>query len=140
MSKFSDIINHKYVKNPARRQMTMVERAAQFGAFQAVVGHSDAIGETARLTDAKLELDEYEKARLNEKLCILGESGGEEVLITFFVPDGRKSGGAYITKSERVKKIRPFERDVILEDGTIIPIDDIFAIESDLFEQHNLKN
>lgn len=133
MGKFDDIIYHKYVKSPTRKCMTMVERAAQFGAFRAVTGHNDALDETARLTDAKMELDEYVKAELNEKLCVLSEHTPSAVSITYFIPDLRKTGGAYVTKNGVVKKIREFERDIVMEDGTEIPVEDIYAIESDIF-------
>ena len=136
MGKFDDIINHEYIKSPTRRHMTMVERAAQFGAFKAVVGHEDALHETARLTDEKMELDEYTKVELNEKLQMIATSDeAEEVSITYFVPDERKQGGAYLTITGVVTKIREYERDVIMEDGTRIPIDDIFVIEGNQFRE-----
>lgn len=136
MGKFDDIINHKYTKSTTRRHMTMVERAAQFGAFKAVVGHEDALHETARLTDEKMELDEYTKVELNEKLqriAIADEP--EEVSITYFVPDERKQGGAYITKTGVVTKVREYERDVVMDDGTEIPIDAIIVIEGNQFNE-----
>ena len=136
MGKFDDIINHEYIKSPTRRHMTMVERAAQFGAFKAVVGHEDALHETARLTDEKMELDEYTKVELNERLQRIATSDeAEEVAITYFVPDDRKQGGAYHTITGVVAKIREYERDVIMEDGTQIPIDDIMAIEGNQFNE-----
>ena len=135
MGKFDDIIYHKYTKSLNRKHMTMVERAAQFGAFRAVVGHTDALEETARLTDEKLMLDEYQKAELNEKLRILCDlQPSDEISVTYFIPDERKSGGAYITKTGAFVKVREFERDLILSGGIEIPIDNIFAIESDIFE------
>ncbi len=136
MGKFDDIINHKYIKSPTRRHMTMVERAAQFGAFKAVVGHEDALNETARLTDEKMELDEYTKVELNDKLQRIATADeAVEVSITYFVPDERKQGGAYITTTGVVNKIREYERDVIMEDGTQIPIDDIMAIKGEQFNE-----
>lgn len=136
MGKFDDIINHEYIKSPTRRHMTMVERAAQFGAFKAVVGHEDALHETARLTDEKMELDEYTKVELNEKLQKIATSDeAEEVSITYFVPDERKQGGAYLTITGVLTKIREYERDVVMEDGTQIPIDDIMAIEGFQFNE-----
>ena len=138
MGKFDDIIYHKYAKSPTRKHMTMVERAAQFGAFRAVTGHTDALDETARLTDAKIELDEYKKAELNEKLRIICDfSITQEISVTYFIPDEKKSGGAYLTKTGSLKKIRLYEKDIVMEDGTQIPIDNIFAIESDIFESFN---
>lgn len=136
MGKFDDIINREYVKSPTRRHMTMVERAAQFGAFRAVVGHEDALHETARLTSEKLELDEYTKVELNEKLQVLANAEEpEEVSITYFIKDEKKTGGAYVTKIGVVTKVREYERDVILEDGTEIPIDDIFEINGNQFNE-----
>lgn len=136
MGKFDDIINHEYIKSPTRRHMTRVERAAQFGAFKAVGGHEDALHETARLTDEKIELDEYTKIELNEKLQYLNSSEEEEeVSITYFVPDEKKSGGAYITKTGIVIKVREYERDVVMEDGTEIPINDIIEIEGNQFNE-----
>ena len=124
------------MKSPTRRHMTMVERAAQFGAFKAVVGHEDALHETARLTDEKMELDEYTKVELNEKLQRIATSDeAEEVSITYFVPDERKQGGSYITLTGIVVKIREYERDVVMEDGTQIPIDDIMTIEGERFNE-----
>ena len=136
MGKFDDIINREYVKSPTRRQMTMVERAAQFGAFKAVVGHEDALHETARLTDEKMELDEYTKVELNEKLQIIATAEEqEEVSITYFVPDEKKSGGVYVTKMGIVLKVREYEKDVVMDDGTEIPIDDIIVIEGNQFNE-----
>ena len=136
MGKFDDIINHEYIKSTTRRHMTMVERAAQFGAFKAVVGHEDALHETARLTNEKMEIDEYTKVELNEKLQRIATSDeAEEVSITYFVPDDRKQGGAYLTITGVVAKIREYERDVIMEDGTQIQIDDIMAIEGNQFNE-----
>jgi len=134
MGKFDDIINHKYIKSPTRKCMTITERAAQFGAFRAVVGHTDALMETARLTDCKIDLDEYVKAGLNEKLRFLSDfPTDEDISVTYFIPDEKKSGGAYITKTGAILKIREFERVVVMKDKTEIPIDDIFSIEGNMF-------
>lgn len=136
MGKFDDIINREYVKSPTRRHMTLVERAAQFGAFRAVVGHEDALHETARLTDEKMKLDEYTKVELNEKLQIIATAEEqEEVSITYFVPDEKKSGGVYVTKMGVVLKVREYEKDVVMDDGTEIPIDDIIVIEGNQFNE-----
>ena len=83
-----------------------------------------------------MELDEYQKAELNDKLLFLINSeDDEEVSITYFVPDKKKSGGAYITKKGIVLKIRDYEKDIIMNDGTEIPIDDIIAIEGNQFNE-----
>jgi len=83
-----------------------------------------------------MELDEYTKVELNEKLQRLAVADEpEEVSITYFVPDERKQGGAYLTITGVVAKIREYERDVIMEDRTQIPIDDIMAIDGEQFDE-----
>ena len=93
------------------------------------------IAETARQTDSKLELDEYEIEKLNAKLQYL-ENADEEykVVISYFVSDKKKSGGAYVSKSGVVIKVREYERDVVMDDGTKIPIDDIYSISGSVFD------
>lgn len=109
-------------------RMPMGDRAAQFSPFQALSGHGDAIKETARLTDRKIELTEDEKTMLDEKLRLLLETGGE-ALFTWFLPDEKKDGGAYITTMGTVKKIDTIEGHAVFADGTKIPIEDILEIE-----------
>ena len=72
---------------------------------------------------------------LNEKLNIISANIGTEQLvdITYFVQDERKAGGEYVTHSGIVKRIDLYRRAVIMADATIIPIEDISQIESNLF-------
>ena len=110
-------------------------RAAQFAPFAALTGYDEAVIETARLTDSKLELDEYTKEELNRKLNFISENIDDlpETSITYFIPDKKKSGGKYVTKKGYIKKIREYESDVVFDDGTEILIDDILYVENDLF-------
>lgn len=96
---YDDIINLPHHTSVSRPHMSAHDRAAQFSPFAALTGYGSAIAETARLTDARVELDEYTKADLNEKLCIMQERIAQqpEVSITYFQPDKVKTGGAYIT-------------------------------------------
>lgn len=126
--KYDDIINLPHPTSSRHPRMSMADRAAQFSPFAALVGHGAAIEETARLTDQKVELTEEEKTLLDEKLRLLLETGGEGTF-TWFLPDERKDGGAYITATGKVKKIDPLEGRVILKDWTAIPIEDILEIE-----------
>ena len=60
-----------------------------------------------------------------------------EVSITYFVPDSKKSGGSYTTVTGSVKSVEEYERMVILRDKTTIPIDRIYAIDGDIFDNFN---
>lgn len=130
MNPYDDIINLPHHTSTSRPRMSARDRAAQFSPFAALTGYDSAITETARLTDTRIELDEYSKADLNEKLCIIQDQIDQqpEVSITYFQPDKMKSGGAYITATGCVKKIDAYEHVVLMRDATKIPIDDIFEI------------
>ena len=70
-------------------------------------------------------------AQLNEKIIIIRNNIGIEqnVLITYFVPDAKKTGGSYVTYSGIVKKIDEYEHTIIMTDQTVIPIEQISDIE-----------
>ena len=127
---YKDIINLPHHVSSKRPQMPMLDRAAQFSPFAALTGYDDAIHETGRLTDEKIDLSEEEKEALDRKQQILMERLGDHpaLTITYFVPDAKKSGGAYVTKSGNLKKIDEFERLMMLMDGTKIPLANCSAI------------
>jgi len=132
---YDDIINLQHHVSGNREHMSVLDRAAQFAPFAAVVGYDGAIKETARLTDHRIELDEAEKTILDEKLRIVQEQLGrkKEIEFVFFRPDAVKTGGAYICVRGIVKKIDGYERAVIMQDGTRIPIDEIVDITGEMF-------
>lgn len=127
---YDDIIDMPHHMSASHPQMPLTDRAAQFSPFAALTGHDAAIRETARLTDAKKELDENELELLDEKLLLIQEkmSTHPRVTITYFLPDERKDGGRYVTVSGSVKKIDRVEGRVYLADGTLVPVEDILEI------------
>lgn len=134
-SDYNDIINLPHYVSAKRPQMPMMDRAAQFSPFAALTGYDDAIHETARLTNDRIDLSEEEKETLDRKQQILLEklSIQPALTITYFVPDAKKSGGVYVTINGNLKKIDEFERWMLLTNGTKIPLDDVVDIESELF-------
>ena len=132
---YEDIINLPHHVSKTRPQMSMLDRAAQFSPFAALTGYDAAIKETGRLTDEKIEMDEDRKAALDMKQAYLIEMLDEqpEISITYFLPDTKKLGGAYVTVTGNLKRFDEYERLLILTDGKKIPMDDIADIESDLF-------
>ena len=127
-----DLPHHVSRKHP---QPTMADRAARFAPFAAITGYEEMVLEEARITDDRIELDENSKAALNEKLNMILEFIDEqpEVSITYFEPDKRKAGGAYVTVTGTVKRIDEYEHLVIMTDGKKINIDDIYNLQSELF-------
>ena len=131
---YDDILDLPHPTSKKHPRMSMAARAAQFAPFAALTGYGDAIKETARLTDQQLELDENEKALLNEKLQLLRQHlpGKPKITITYFVPDTKKAGGSYQTITGFVKKLQEYEHRLIMTDGTIIPIDAIIELYGDI--------
>ena len=68
MGKYDDIIDLPHHISATRPRMPMIDRAAQFMPFRALTGYEDAVHETARLTEERVELTEDEKAVLDGKL------------------------------------------------------------------------
>ena len=135
-SKYKDIIDLPHHQSLRRPRMAMIDRAAQFSPFAALTGHNDAIIETARLTDRKIELDEGTKSIINEKIQMISDFLFEKPTVTFthFEPDIKKEGGTYLNTTGTLKRIDEFKREIILTDGRIILIEHIYDIESDLFK------
>nr|WP_312579298.1 hypothetical protein [Sedimentibacter sp.] len=134
--KYEDILHLPHHVSATRPHMAAVDRAAQFSPFAALTGHGFAIKETARLTDERVELDEYIKEDLSHRLQIVAERIKEkpEISITYFKPDVKKKGGAYVTAISTVKNIDKYERVVVMNDSTLIPIDEIINIDGEIFE------
>lgn len=132
---YEDIIDLPHHVSATRPRMSNIDRAAQFSPFAALVGYDAAVKETARLTDDWMELDENSKTILNEKLHMVLEHAemNPEIIITYFVKDTKKAGGAYVTTTGILKKVDTYEQMLVMRDGIRIPLADIFEIEGELF-------
>lgn len=96
MDPYEDIISLPHHVSPKRAPMSMQDRAAQFSPFAALTGYEDAIQETGRQTEGKIEVDEEALSSLNMKFQFLIDRMEDmpEVTLTYFKPDERKAGGA----------------------------------------------
>lgn len=134
--KYDDILHLPHPTSKKHPRMPISDRAAIFSPFAALTGHAAAIQETARLTDQKIELDEDTKAELDRRQAILLEHIAEqpEVTITWFCPDEKKSGGAYVVTVGRLKRVDETAGTLRLADGMMIALDEIVDLQSDLFQ------
>lgn len=132
---YDDIIDLPHYVSVKHPHMPMIDRAAQFSPFAALTGYDAAIKETARLTGERLDLDDCEKAALNNKLQLLLNRIAEQpyVSITYFQPDKRKAGGEYVITSGSIKRINRYERTLLMDNGVKIVIEDIIDIQGELF-------
>ena len=131
--RYLDIINLPHYE-PKHKRMTIENRAAQFAPFAALTGYAEAIAETSRLTETLIEITNEQKIIINDELQMLQKNliKTPKISIIYFIPDKLKKGGKYIEKNGNVKKIDFFKNTIILTDNTIISIDKIIKINSDL--------
>lgn len=132
MTGYEDIIRLSRPVSLRHARMSMVDRGAQFSPFAALVGYEKVLEESARLTEAETFLDESSKELLNRKLRFLADHPGQTGQVRFlcYRPDARKAGGSYVWLTGSVKKIDPYRRRVVLEDGKEFAIEDIRAIDA----------
>ena len=102
--------------------------------FSAVSGYKEAIAESVRTVQRRIELDEGEKEEINRKIqeiVYLTKTIGKQVCvkIEYFVPDQRKDGGEYNVITDYVQKINGYKQEIRLGNGQIVPIDEILRIE-----------
>ena len=124
---YDDIIHLPHPTSKKHPRMSMEERAAQFSPFAALTGFGGVIQETGRLTDRRVELGESDRAELERTLNFLDSQEEEHPLVqvTYFLPDARKEGGAYITVTGHLKRIDQVEGMLLLQEGVRVPIRDI---------------
>ena len=129
--KYEDIIHLSRPVSPRHLPMSHYDRAAQFAPFAALTGYDAVIAETARLTDGEMFLDVGAEAELDGKLREIREQLHQHprVTVTYFRPDSRKQGGAYVTISGKVKKIDEYAQTLVLTDNTAIDLQKICKIE-----------
>lgn len=128
--------NYDDIKHMSRPQyddlppMSMHDRAAQFSPFAALVGYGDAVAETARLVDSRIELTEDELNELDNSLNRLLDMLDEqpEITVTYFVPDKHKSGGMYVEKTGTVRIFDSYAQELVFTDQDRINIQDIIRI------------
>ena len=129
-SKYDNILNAPPWEPRSHPRMPRSKRAAQFQPFDPLEGYDEAVSEIARETDAERYLDETTVASLNATLAELNARIKEQpaVTVTYFVPDTKKSGGAYQTLSGKLKKLDELNEEMTLTDGTRIPLKHIMTL------------
>ena len=128
--KYADMIylpHHVSTKHP---QMALIDRAAQFAPFAALTGYGAAIKESERQTAATPTLSQEQIDEINQTLFSLTDLLPAEVMITYFVPDALKSGGAYHNKIGTLNRIDADNQVLIFSDKTQIPLESIISIIS----------
>ena len=123
---YDDIIGMEHHVSQRHPRKGRLDRAAQFSPFAALSGYEEAIEEAARLTERRPILSEDARAALDEALSSAAQ--GDEVSITYFREDSRKSGGSCITVRVRICRIDSASRLIMLSGGISVPFGDVLDI------------
>ncbi len=126
MDKYLDIIDIKHYEPRFHNRMTIENRSAIFAPFAALTGYEDCINESSRFVESKIDLSFDELELLNRKVI---DYKNKNIKITYFIKDKYKSGGIYITITDKIKKIDLITKEIILESREIIKIEDILDID-----------
>ena len=134
---YDDIINLPRPTSSGHPRMPICDRAFIFSPFAALAGHGAAIVGTVRRTEQRMELDEDATAELDRRQAVLLEHLNEqpEITVTWFRPDERKEGGASPNGHRPAEKVRRnWNGFWFWRTGRKIPLEDVAALESDIFQ------
>lgn len=133
--KYGQILDMPHHVSENHAQMSMRDRAAQFSPFAALTGYDRSIAEEGRLTESITVLDDDRKAYLDMCVAFLEAHADEcpEVSVEYFVPDPKKSGGAYKVITGHFARTDSYEKKLFLTDGTGIYIPYIRDLTGEIF-------
>lgn len=136
MKNYENIIYLPHYEPKYHQRMSIYNRSAQFAPFAALTGYEDAVHETARLTENKIELDDDLKNIIDMKLQNVEEhiKDNQDINILYFEKDKRKHGGKYIEHRGVVKRIDLVNHFILFKDNSKINIDSILDINADFIK------
>lgn len=129
---YDDIIGLKRPFSRYRR-MPRPERAVQFAPFATLTGHEEILQETARPTDGCPRLEEDERSLLDVRLQLLRLllPGRPWVTVTWFEPDGKKAGGACLTATGQLLRLKEEPPRLVFSDGREVLLERVLALGGD---------
>lgn len=133
---YEDIIGLPRPVSRRHPPMARQKRAAQFAPFAALAGHGAILREAARQTENRPALSEDAQTALDARLRLLAGRLEEHPTVnaTYFLPDEKKAGGACVTVSGQVLRLREFPPALCLAGGAEIPLSALLALEGPLWE------
>ena len=133
---YEDIIGLPRPVSRRHPPMARQERAAQVAPFAALAGHGAILREAARQTENRPALSEDAQTALDARLRLLAGRLEEHSTVnaTYFLPDEKKAGGACVTVSGQVLRLREFPPALCLAGGAEIPLSALLALEGPLWE------
>ena len=121
---YSELLHLPHHRSQTHAPMPRRDRAAQFAPFAALTGFDAQLRETERQTPAQAEPNEDALQELDQSLhtlfaCVHTQPA---VQVRWFVPDAKKSGGAYKTAAGRVLQLDRNRSLLVLDSGPVIAL------------------
>ena len=119
---YRELLHLPHHRSQTHAPMPRRDRAAQFAPFAALTGFDAQLRETERQTQAQAEPNEDALQELDQSLhtlfaCVHTQPA---VQVRWFVPDAKKSGGAYKTAAGRVMQLDRNRSLLVLDSGPVI--------------------
>lgn len=121
---YRELLHLLHHRSQTHAPMPRRDRAAQFAPFAALTGFDAQLRETERQTQAQAEPNEDALQELDQSLhtlfaCVHTQPA---VQVRWFVPDAKKSGGAYKTAAGRVLQLDRNRSLLVLDSGPVIAL------------------
>ena len=121
---YRELLQLPHHRSQTHASMPRRDRAAQFAPFAALTGFDAQLRETERQTQAQAEPNEDALQELDQSLhtlfaCVHTQPA---VQVRWFVPDAKKSGGAYKTAAGRVLQLDRNQSLLVLDSGPVIAL------------------
>ena len=121
---YRELLHLPHHRSQTHAPMPRRDRAAQFAPFAALTGFDAQLRETERQTQALAEPNEDALQELDQSLhtlfaCVHTQPA---VQVRWFVPDAKKSGGAYKTAAGRVLQLDRNQSLLVLDSGPVIAL------------------
>ncbi len=121
---YRELLQLPHHRSQTHAPMPRRDRAAQFAPFAALTGFDAQLRETERQTQAQAEPNEDALQELDQSLhtlfaCVHTQPA---VQVRWFVPDAKKSGGAYKTAAGRVLQLDRNQSLLVLDSGPVIAL------------------
>ena len=121
---YRELLHLPHHRSQTHAPMPRRDRAAQFAPFAALTGFDAQLRETERQTQAQAEPNEDALQELDQSLhtlfaCVHTQPA---VQVRWFVPDAKKSGGAYKAAAGRVLQLDRNQSLLVLDSGPVIAL------------------
>ena len=121
---YRELLHLPHHRSQTHASMPRRDRAAQFAPFAALTGFDAQLRETERQTQAQAEPHEDALQELDQSLhtlfaCVHTQPA---VQVRWFVPDAKKSGGAYKAAAGRVLQLDRNRSLLVLDSGPVIAL------------------